>query len=178
MFGYRAEELTEPLAQVALYADQAVGRAVFDAIMHGRAWQGEADMVAKDGRHVPVEVRADAIRDEGGQLIGLIGVHMDITERRQLEGQLRQAQKMEAVGQLAGGVAHDFNNLLTAILGYTELLLSDLPPEDPKTAELNEILTAAQRAAALTRQALPITITLTSGSVLCCLPAKVAVHGR
>jgi PAS domain S-box-containing protein len=155
MFGYRAAELTEPLAQVALYADQAVGRAVFDAIMHGRAWQGEADMVAKDGRYVPVEVRADAIRDERGQLIGLIGVHMDITERRQLEWQLRQAQKMEAVGQLAGGVAHDFNNMLAVIRGSADLMLMDDDQFSVAAKEnLKHIVAASDKAANLTRQLL------------------------
>jgi PAS domain S-box-containing protein len=155
MFGYQAAELTEPLAQVALYADQAVGRAVFEAIMHGRAWQGEADMVAKDGRHIPVEVRADAIRDERGQLIGLIGVHMDITERRQLEGQLRQAQKMEAVGQLASGVAHDFNNMLAVIRGNADLLLMDADQLSAATNEgLKHIVAASDKAANLTRQLL------------------------
>ena len=125
MFGYQAAELAEPRAQVALYADPAVGRAVFDTPRQGRAWQGEADMVAKNGRHLPVEVRADAVRNEQGHLIGLIIVHTDITKRRQLEEQLRQAQKMEAVGQLAGGVAHDFNNMLAVIRGNANLLLME-----------------------------------------------------
>jgi len=78
----------------------------------------------------------------------------DVTERRQLEDQLRQAGKMEAVGQLAGGVAHDFNNILTAILGYADLLAEGLPAADQRREDLDEIRKAAQRAAALTRQLL------------------------
>ena len=113
------------------------------------------DMVAKDGRRFPVELRANAILDERGQLIGLIGVHTEITERRQLEAQLRQAQRMEAVGQLAGGVAHDFNNMLAVIQGNADLLLMDA---DQFSAEANEglkhIVAASGKAANLTRQLL------------------------
>jgi PAS domain S-box-containing protein len=155
MFGYRTEELTKPLAQVAFYADQAVGRAVFDAITHGRPWHGEPDMVTRDGRHIPVELRADAVRNEQGHLIGLIIVHTDITKRRQLEGQFRQAQKMEAVGQFAGGIAHDFNNMLAVIRGNADLLLMD---DDQFSAEakqgLKHIAAASDKAASLTRQLL------------------------
>ena len=84
----------------------------------------------------------------------VLGVATDITERKQLEDQFRQAHKMEAVGRLAGGVAHDFNNVLTVIRAQTEFLLSDLPAEDPRRGDVLEIQHAADRAAAFTRQLL------------------------
>jgi len=92
--------------------------------------------------------------DDAGLPVRAAGITVDVTERRSLEDQLRQSQKMDAVGQLAGGIAHDFNNLLTAILGFAGFLAESLPEPDVRHADVVEILRAAGRAAALTRQLL------------------------
>jgi signal transduction histidine kinase len=93
-------------------------------------------------------------RDPQGTVIGLIGISRDVTEMKRLEEQFRQAQKMEAIGRLAGGVAHDFNNLLTAIIGYTEVVVERAGLDDRTRRDVSAIRKAADRAAALTRQLL------------------------
>jgi PAS domain S-box-containing protein len=116
--------------------------------------EDEGWRVRKDGSTFWADVHITALRDQSGILRGFAKVTRDMTERRKLEEQLRQSQKMEAFGQLAGGVAHDFNNLLTIISGYSDMLLEQLPSDDPCRELVQEVHKAGERAASLTRQLL------------------------
>ncbi len=113
----------------------------------------ESEARRKDGSSVWLIENVSLIVDEDGEEV-LLGTVFDMTERRRLEEQLLQSQKMEAVGRLAGGIAHDFNNLLTAIAGYSALLIEQLPDGDPRRESAEEIREAGRRAAGLTQQLL------------------------
>jgi two-component system cell cycle sensor histidine kinase/response regulator CckA len=113
----------------------------------------EYRMLRLDGRPVWIQDSATVLLDNG-QPVALVGALVDISNRKALEEQLLQSQRVEAVGRLAGGIAHDFNNLIGVISGYAELLLDERPGEDPDRAALEEIRGAAARASVLTRQLL------------------------
>jgi len=126
-----------------------------DALASGDAhWTGEYRFRHSDGSYLDLLERACIVRDENGRAVQFVGSLMNITARKQLQDQLVRSQKMEAFGQLAGGVAHDFNNFLTTILGYSDLLLDELDMKGEIAEHIREIRGAASRASALTGQLL------------------------
>ncbi len=154
-YGYSEEEvLGESLGLVASRGNASELATMLGAETRRGGWHGEVLTRRKDGSEFPVSLRTSPILDETGEMIGLVGIGHDITERQALEARLRQAQKMEAVGRLAGGVAHDFNNLLGVIQGYGQLLQKQLDSGHPGRDKLDQMIKASERAANLTRQLL------------------------
>ncbi|MCM2267117.1 MAG: PAS domain S-box protein [Elusimicrobiales bacterium] len=129
-------------------------RRFWAALSAGETWESRMVNRRKDGTLYTEEAVISAVRDADGRIVNYVAVKRDITENLQMEEQFRQAQKMEAVGHLAGGVAHDFNNILTAIKGYCSLVSSALPAGSPSREDIGEIINAADKATALTGQLL------------------------
>ncbi len=127
---------------------------IWETILAGEVWRGEIVNRRKDGSLYNEEMMITPVRAFGKEVTHFIAVKQDITDHKNLEESYRQSQKMEAIGRLAGGIAHDFNNILTVLTGYTDLMLSNLPPDDSKRPDLMEIRKATDRAANLTRQLL------------------------
>jgi two-component system cell cycle sensor histidine kinase/response regulator CckA len=120
----------------------------------GESWTGEYVVHGKSGKAFPALLTTAPVRDERGIVTGYVRVSIDLTERRNLEEQFRQSQKMDAVGRLAGGIAHDFNNLLTVIRLNTEIIMEGFDPSDPRSEDVQQIRSAAERASSLTKQLL------------------------
>ena len=159
--GYTREELQRMSMQDADVDSAAVARAHQELLSGGKLVNFEHRLKRKDGAIITVLNNSSPLTDAEGKMIGIISTLIDITaqkqaeaEREQIQGQFVQAQKMESVGRLAGGVAHDYNNMLQVILGSAELALSECNPEEAVRAELEEIRRSAARSQEITRQLL------------------------
>ena len=165
MLGYSVQQwLSTPNFWLSIVHPDDKERAAREAagfFASGKGGISQFRWIARDGRVVWVEGHSTVICDDKRNPVGMRGVTTDITARKeaergraQLEEQLRQAQKIDSIGRLAGGVAHDFNNILTAINGYADLMFLELAPGDPLRSSVTEIRRAGERAADLTRQLL------------------------
>ena len=128
LFGYEFDEFVAGEGSAMTFTDKVLAREVFGEIMAGNVWSGETIMAARDGRRVPILLRANAIRDERGEIVGLIGIHTDITERKRAEEQLQQAKDVaeaatRAKGEFLANMSHEIRTPMTAILGFADVLL-------------------------------------------------------
>ena len=154
--GYAVEEVvgksTEFLISGKISAD--ILQDIKETVAQGRIWQGEIKSIKKDGQDYWLRLVVSPMTDSNGRITHILTNIEDITERKQLENELVQKQKMEAIGRLAGGIAHDFNNLLTVINGYSQLILHSMPKENPLYTQIEQIFQAGERAKNLTGQLL------------------------
>lgn len=156
LFGWSAREaLGTGIFELTVLPDTGQeATEAMQALRRGEAWSGELEVRRKDGSSFPAQVTDTPLIGTRGELLGVVGVSRDLTERKAMEARVREAQKLEAIARLAGGVAHDFNNMLTAILGNAQLMRDDLRAVYEQEESLAEIEAAAGRATELTRHLL------------------------
>ena len=156
IFGYSREEIKGQSTRILRSGNQGRNffKKMWETISSGDVWSGPMSSKMKDGSIRELEVTVSPIKDDEGNIISFVSVARDMTRVIQMEKELRQAQKMEAMGTLAGGIAHDFNNILAAIMGYTELATFQSPPESPVHQNLERVITSTKRAKDLVRQIL------------------------
>ncbi len=153
--GYTPEEMIgKPFSIFVTEENRGHCAQQFETIKNSGYCETEMTLVAKNGQHVPVLVKAKALHDDNGACLMADMILRDITEKKVLEAQLVHAQKMEALGTLTGGVAHDFNNILTAIIGFSDLLRQELNGDEKMRHDLQQIIAAAERGASLTQSLL------------------------
>lgn len=134
--------------------DASVVRAIRESLSKEQPWSGRFHIRRKGGGELQCELHVSPIKDASGTVTGFVGIAGDITREVELEAQLRESQKLEAIGVLSGGIAHDFNNMLAVILGHAELALDDVEDDSPIRHNLNQMLTAAFRGRDLVKQIL------------------------
>lgn len=157
LYGWEREEVMGRSVVEVTVPEDAEDEAseILATLPAGGTWSGEFRVQRKDGTTFPVLTTVAPMLDEDGEMTGVIGVSVDLSERRALEARLEEARRVEAIGRLAGGVAHDFNNMITAIRGYARLLLGEVGPEEEHLRpDLEEIDRVAERAGEITAQLL------------------------
>lgn len=154
--GYTKEEVIGQTPRILKSGqqDKTFYREMWKTLSSGETWKGRMINKRKDGISYTEELTISSVKDHSGKIINYVAVAHDITEHLTLLAQFQQAQKMESIGRLAGGVAHDYNNMLGVILGFTELAMDKVNADEPLYDDLQEILTAAKRSADITRQLL------------------------
>jgi PAS domain S-box-containing protein len=152
--GYEQAEVIGQNAGILGRMDAKAHASMMMTVASGNAWSGRLPGKRKDGTAYEIEVSISPVRDASGQIINYAALSRDVTEEIRLESQLRQAQKLEAIGTLAGGIAHDFNNMLAIIMGNAELLLDDLEHMEGPRKNLQHIIKATQRGRDLVKQIL------------------------